>query len=248
MAPRRGKTPHAGVFAPEPPWLRPPRPRARNQLTREAIVGAALRVIDEAGLDGLTMRSVADELGTGAASLYWHIRNREELLNLMIDAIAADIVLPDPDPSRWQEQLKELARNMRDTMLRHKDIAKATMGRIPLGPNTMRVSEWTLGLLRAAKISDRTAALAMDLFALYVGAHAVEMSGEMASPTGEETSFQDLIEMYRGYFRSLPVEAFPHTVALADLLVEGSPEERFEFGLDVLIDGLAAVGKSRRKT
>ena len=137
---------------------------------------------------------------------------------------------------------------MRRALLRHKDIAKATMGRIPLGPNALRVSEWTLGLLRAAGIPDRTAALVIDLFALYVGAHATEQAdGEIPMPDGSGGSMEAVIEMYRGYFRSLPPDAFPNTVALADVLVEGGPDERFEFGLDLLVAGLAATAKAARR-
>ncbi|MGH2725796.1 MAG: TetR/AcrR family transcriptional regulator, partial [Actinomycetota bacterium] len=63
-------------------------------------------MVDREGLDGLSMRTLAKDLGTGAASLYWHVRNREELLHLMIDAVCAEIELPEPDASRWEEQLK----------------------------------------------------------------------------------------------------------------------------------------------
>src|SRR5438874_171511 len=160
---------------PQPPWIAPPKP-PRTHLSRDVIVEAALRVVDREGIDGATMRRVADELNTGAASLYWHVRNREELLHLMLDTVAGEIRLPKPDPKNWQAQVKQLGREMRRALLRHKDIAKATMGRIPLGPNALRVSEWTLGLLRAAGIPDRTAALVIDLFALYVGAHATEQA------------------------------------------------------------------------
>jgi len=232
--------------APQPPWIAPAK-APRTHLSRDMIVEAALRVVDREGVDGTTMRRVADELNTGAASLYWHVRNREELLHLMLDTVAGEIRLPKPDPKNWQAQVKQLGREMRRTLLRHKDIATATMGRIPLGPNALRVSEWALGLLRAAGIPDRTAALVIDLFSLYVGAHAMEQAdGEIPMPDGAGGSMEAVIDMYRGYFRSLPPDAFPNTVALADLLVEGGPDERFEFGLDVLVAGLAATAKAAR--
>ena len=211
------------------------------------IVEAALRVCDREGVDRTTMRRVAEELQTGAASLYWHVRNREELLHLMIDNVAGDIRLPDPDPKRWQEQVKLLAREMRRVFLRHRDIAKATMGRIPLGPNTLRISEWTLEILRAAGIPDRVAALVIDLFSLYVGAHAAEQAGGLIiMPDGNEEPIPDVIEMHRGYFKSLPIESFPNIVALADVLVEGGPDDRFDFGIDVLVAGLASMAKPSR--
>src|SRR5262249_19016990 len=97
---------------PEPPWRAKARGRAepRVPLTRDAIVEAALRVLDREGMDGLSMRRVAEELGTGVASLYWHVRNKGELLQLLSERLAAEIELPEPDPARWQAQLKDIGR------------------------------------------------------------------------------------------------------------------------------------------
>src|SRR5919106_2770891 len=76
---------------PEPSWSRARRERpARTPLTREAIVDAALQVVAREGARGLSMRRVADELGTGPASLYWHVANKDELINLLIDRVAGD--------------------------------------------------------------------------------------------------------------------------------------------------------------
>jgi AcrR family transcriptional regulator len=224
----------------EPPWrAQRRRPAPRVALDRDTIVHAALRVLDRDGLDALTMRSVAKELGTGAGSLYWHVANKEELLNLLIDRVSTEVTLPEPDPERWQEQLKEVGRDMRAVMRRHRDIARISLGRVPLGPNTVRFSEWLLAVLRAAGVPDRTAALAGDLLALYVGAYAYEESLPVQSPAGTE-NIADAIAMIRNYFASLPPKQFPNVVELADQLVSGGPDERFEFGLDVLVGGLAA--------
>jgi len=93
---------------PEPPWKAAPRQRpARAPLSPEAIVDAALRVLDREGSTGLSMRRVADELGTGPASLYWHVANKDALVDLIIDRVAGEVPLPEPDPDRWQEQLRE---------------------------------------------------------------------------------------------------------------------------------------------
>jgi len=212
----------------------------RAPLSREAIAGAALRLLDRDGLDGLRMRRLAKELGTGAASLYWHVQSKDELLELLVDRVMAEIELPPPDPSRWQEQVKQFARESRQLMRRHRDIARITLGRIPMGPNLLRFVEWSLELARAAGIPDRTAAYAGDLLALYVGAYAFEESLELSSPLGEGPAPGQVPAMLRDYFASLPDARFPNVVALADLLVAGDADERFEFGLDVLVRGLAA--------
>ena len=192
------------------------------------------------GLDGASMRRVAEELGTSAGSLYWHVGGKEELLGLVFDRIIGEIELPPPDPSRWQEQLKELGRESRRVMLRHRDIARFSLGRIPFGPNLLRMSEWMLGLMRAGGVPDRVAAYAGDLFGLYVGAHAFEETLGLLSPTGEELPPDEVLGMMRDYLTSLPPTSFPNTVELVDELMSGGPDERFELGLDVIVRGIAA--------
>src|SRR5437588_12377503 len=88
-------------------------PRQRT-LSRDAIAAAALEIVDREGLDALTMRTVARSMGTGAASLYAHVASKEELLELVVERVIAEVQMPgEPDPERWQEQLKEGARAIR---------------------------------------------------------------------------------------------------------------------------------------
>ena len=112
---------------PTPPWSTARAPRARRSLSRELIVDTAMALVDEEGLDGLSMRRLADRLGTGPASLYAHVSGRDELLMLLLERAAADIVIPDPEPERWQEQVREVAYSMRDALLPHRDLAGAAM-------------------------------------------------------------------------------------------------------------------------
>ena len=114
-----------GGGLPPPPFQRVPERgagRRRDPLTREAIVAAALNVLDRDGLDGFSMRRVAEELDTGAASLYWHVGSKDGLLDLVFEEVIGEHEIPDPDPERWQEQIKEAARAMRGTIQRHRDI------------------------------------------------------------------------------------------------------------------------------
>jgi AcrR family transcriptional regulator len=197
-----------------------------------------LRVLDREGIDGLSMRGVAEELGTGAASLYWHVRNKEHLLQLLFERVTGEIPLPVPDPARWQEQLKQLGRDMRALMKRHRDVARLSLGRIPAGPSLALTSEWLFELLRPVGLPDQVIAYAADLASLYVGAHAYEESLGLASPTGEDLGPEEIIGMLRGYVLSLPPDRFPNTLSAVDALFSGGPDERFEFGLDVIVKGL----------
>jgi TetR/AcrR family tetracycline transcriptional repressor len=221
--------------APEPPWRRrdgEPSRGERRPLTRGAIVDAALRLLDRDGIGGLSMRKLAQELDVGTASLYWHVRDKEELLGLLLDRIVGEAEVPDPEPDNWREQVKELGRENRRLLQRHRDAAQISLGRIPVGPESMPVLERNLAILVAAGLPPRVVALAADMFALYVGGFAFE-----ESMGNEQADVAQLAE----YFRSLPADEFPTLVALADDLVAGDADERFEFALELLIRGLEAM-------
>jgi AcrR family transcriptional regulator len=228
---------------PQPPWVsdRKPRGAARTPLSRDAIVEAALRVVDRAGVDGATMRRVAEELGTSPSALYWHVRNRHELLQFVFDRVAGEVALPEPDPTHWQEQLKTVGRELRRVLTSHRDIARVSIASIPVGTNVLQISEWLHALLRGAGLPDRVVALVGDLLGLFVGAFAYEESIGLASPTGEDLPPEQILAMLGEYWASLPKERFPHTLALLPVLFEGGPDERYEFMMDVIIRGIASV-------
>jgi AcrR family transcriptional regulator len=208
-------------------------------------VRTALQVLDRDGIDALSMRRVAAELGTGPASLYWHVRNKEELLQLIFERATEEVEFPEPDPEHWQDQVRAFGREMRRVLQRHPAVARLSLGRIPSGRTLAMASEWSFALLRPVGIPDRVIAFAADLLGLYVGAYAFEESLGIASPTGEDLSPEQIIEMLRAFVQSLPEDQFPHTRSAADALFGGGPDERFEFGMEVIIRGLASYAAER---
>ena len=225
--------------APDPPWWRKRAEpsRERKPLTRDAIVDAALVVLEREGMDGLSMRKLAQELDAGAASLYWHVGDKEELLSLLLDRIVGESKVPDPDPEHWQDQVREMARAARELFKSRRDAARLSMGRIPTGPNSLPVMERKLAVLAAAALPPRVISYAADLFALYVGAFAYEESMRAARDPAQ----------FAEYLRSLPPEDFPVITGLADDLAAGGADERFEFGVEMLIAGLEVLGQRRRE-
>jgi AcrR family transcriptional regulator len=217
---------------------RPPRRRA---LTREAIVDAALSIVDAEGLDALTMRTVAHSLGTGAASLYAYVSSKEELLELVVERAIGEVRFEgEPDPGRWLEQMKSVAQEIRRMYARHGDLARASFGRIPLGERALEASEWMTGVLRAGGLPDQVVALAGDLLGMYVTATAYEESlYTRENVTADE--FAQFTAGLRDYFASLPADRFPNLVELAEPLTASGRESRFDFGLEVLLRGLAAI-------
>jgi AcrR family transcriptional regulator len=224
---------------------RPRRAPRRPSLNRESIVDAAIGVLDAEGLDAVTMRRVGRELGTGGASLYAHLAGKEELLELVIDRVIGELELPDePDPTRWEAQVKEIVRSMRATLAGHRDIARGCLGRIPVGPNALRGSEALIGVMKAGALPDQVIAYACDLLPLFATATAYEESLFASGDFTRDDAARYIADM-RAYFAALPVERFPNVVALAGPLTAGSGgDERFEFGLDVLVNGLAALGRA----
>src|ERR1700683_641557 len=173
---------------PEPPWRTPPkrgRTVPRPHLSREAVVAAALKVIEADGGDALTMRRVADEIGVSASALYGYVANKEELIQLVLEQIIQEIRIPEA-PVDWPDVVKEFAREMLGIFRRHPGVAALTMGRVPFGPSMLAGSEFILGQLRAAGVPDQGAAFIGDLGGLYVGAYALEQE---VSPISDPAGF-----------------------------------------------------------
>ena len=229
---------------PEPPWKRrrARRPEQKAPLTREAVLDAAEAILDREGLDGISMRRIAERLDTGPATLYQHIADKEELLDELLDRVLGEVELPRPLPGDWQTPLKQSLRAMRSALAAHRDIAYLTLGKIPTGPNGLAGAEAMLAILRAGGVPGPIAAYALDMLALFVGAVAYEESIE-AQRTGSPEQAQQYFEQVHGYFAALPPARFPTLVGMVDDLTHpgATEDERFEFALDVQVRGIAAL-------
>ena len=222
--------------------------RRRRPSTRRAslsvaeIVEAAIEVLDETGVAGLTMRTVAERLGTGAASLYAHVSGKDELLELVYDELVGRVPLPEaPDPARWREQASEMLRGMHDMLTAHRDAALAGLGRVPTSPSTLAATEALCAVLRAGGLSDYAVALGLDLLILYVSASAFE-AGLMRQGDATDEDIQRYFDEVHSFYAALPASRYPVLAAIAAEMFGHDGEERFAFGLDVLLDGLVAVG------
>ncbi|GAA1511989.1 TetR/AcrR family transcriptional regulator [Kribbella lupini] len=227
------------------PWqpITPAKPAraAREPLTRERIVDTALHLLVEQGYEAVSMRKVAQALGTGPASLYAHVANKKELDQLMLDRAAADMKLPDADPERWQDQLKEAMYEVLRVMRAYPGLARAAIGQVPLGEYAMLSTERMLAILKAGGVPDQAAAWAVDLIPLFITATAFEESVQGAADFAPE-DLEGFVEQLRSYFGSLDPARFPLTIALAGAMTTGaSGDERFDFGARVIIAGLASM-------
>ena len=217
-----------------------PRSAARSRktpITVERIVQTALELVKAEGFDALTMRRVATQLQTGAASLYAHVRNKAALDDLLIGELSSRVTLPTPEPSRWKAQIIEVCGQLRDHYLEYPGISRAALGAMPSSLDTLRISEGMLAILLAGGVPPRSAAWVADAAVLYVSAYSFEASlrrGPTENADGRALDRTELIER----FRMLPPDRFPNTVAHANELTSGEGHERFDFTLELLLRGV----------
>jgi AcrR family transcriptional regulator len=210
----------------------------REPITVDRILDTAFDLIRADGFDALTMRRVAAALDTGPASLYAHVRNKAELDDLLIGAICARVQLPAPDAGEWRAQIMDVCAQLRDEYLRFPGVSRAAFTALPMGIDTLRLSEGMFGILLAGGIEPKAAAWAIDAAFLYVSAYALEASLRRGSPDDEVDERVRARDEIVDAFRGLPADRFPNTVAHADELTSGEGHERFDFTLGLLFRGL----------
>jgi AcrR family transcriptional regulator len=229
-----------------------PGARPKERLTRERIVDAAMGLMAEKGYDAVSMRSLARALDTGQASLYAHVANREELDQLVIDRICSELDVPEPDPENWAEQLKQVLRDCLELYRAHPGTARAAMGMIPTQEGGLRIAEGMLAVCITGGVSPQAAAWFCDIAALFVCAVAHEeqiWTQRMADGSGHDDLHEfheDVDAQLTEAFGQLPPHLFPFVTSYARELTSGDGDDRFEFGLDLLVSGLAAVSERYR--
>jgi AcrR family transcriptional regulator len=223
-------------------------PRRDRGLSRAEIVATAIAVADAEGPDAVSMRRIARELRAGPMSLYWHVGSKEELLDLMLQSIEAEIVAPEPSGD-WRADLRAFARRTRAGMLSHRWAMELLGGRPPSGPNDARNLERLLGMLDGLDLDPGTTMNILGTLVTYVMGAAMREVQEMRGQRDRELAEADLTadelqaeqERFRKWF-----EASGRHPRIARLMEAGidpdDPEtrdERFEFGLDCVLDGIA---------
>lgn len=220
-----------GVREPEP------------ELGRARILRTAMRIADGEGVDALSMRRVAGELGTGAMSLYRHVSGKEELLLLMRDAAFGGFPLPAVAPEGWRAQLELSSRRLWTMYRRHPWLARmSALTRPYAGPNQMPYSEWNIRALRGLGFDDPTVLrLHLSLFVYIHGsAGSLEAENREEAETGL-TLDQWLIAREDASRAVIGSGAFPHSARIfLEADVDFDQDEIFETGLRAMLDGIAA--------
>jgi AcrR family transcriptional regulator len=208
----------------------------RPQLTRQRVVAEALTVIAHDGANALTMRRLAARLGVVPGALYHHVRNKQQLHDLLLDGVLAEVDLHLDHSLAWTEQLKALAHRLRQVLEDHPGVAGILKTRDPLGPHSLALAEAFLGPLQAAGFGDQEAGLAFFLLVDYTTGFAV--GGTPDSVNEQRVRDPATRNQLHQFFRSLPPDRFPALVALGEHVWADNRDERFRAGLDVLVSGL----------
>ena len=210
----------------------------RERLTRERVVRAALLIMDEEGLEAVTMRRVGRELGVEAMSLYNHVRDKEDLLDGITEAVLAEFRW-DPTTDEWMELGRAAAREWRRVVRAHPNVIRLMIERKhPLtSAEALRPVEIALDLFRRAGLSERDTANAFQAFGGYIFGVVMMELGNLAP--GRSASWEGL--QAPGVAGSLATD-FPRLAEMLPWMMECDPEATFELGLDLLLEGIRARG------
>ena len=208
----------------------PNRTRGRPALPLDRILGTAVELLDEQGAEALSMRSLAQRLESGTATLYRHFSNRSELISTVIDHIIGEV---ETDPHvvvglPWQQACISFAEHMFDALSRHGNVASLLIDYTPMGPHAMAHRELCLSVLLANGFAPAVAAHAYATLARYVLGFAIQHSGAAGTQRDAELA---------NAFHQLDPSRYPATFATADALPVPLAEE-FAFGLQLLVAGL----------
>ena len=205
----------------------------RIPLSRDRVLEAAIALADEAGIESLTMRKLAQDLGVEAMSLYYHVANKEDLLDGMVDLVVGEIELP-ADTSDWKASIRQTAISAHEVFLRHRWACSLMLSSIRVDAQRLRYMESLLSTLREGGFSPELAHHAYHAIDSHIAGFVLWQTS-FPIPTGK------LEDIATGFLQELPAGEYPYVVEhVHQHLVERDPDEEsfFEFGLNLILDGL----------
>jgi len=215
-----------------------PATESRAQLSAELVLRTAVELADRHGIEWLSMRKLADELGAGAMSLYYYVPNKERLIDGMIEIVTGEIEPPSPDVD-WKTAMRGRARSTREVLNRHRWAVGLMEGRMNPGPAGIQLREAILGCLRRAGFSVEMTIQALSVQDAYIYGFALQERG-LPFESAEEST--EVAEATLEHVDEL-AERFPY---LAEIVAGHVAKvgydfgEAFEYGLELILDSLDA--------
>ncbi|AGB25783.1 transcriptional regulator [Mycobacterium sp. JS623] len=198
----------------------------------DRIVAAALALVDADGAEALSMRTLAQQLNSGTATLYRHFTNRSALVADVVDYVFGEVHLDADELATrsWQQACETVVHRMYAALKRHPNVTRLMLEQIPLGPNALAIREACLAMLLASGFTADMSARIYATLARYVLGFAIQYSGHPDSHAAKDADA----------FRDVDPSRFPATLAVADAMPIPL-EVEFSFGLDLLIKGLSQI-------
>ena len=210
------------------------------RIQRDRVIAAALQLVDEGGLDGLTMRKVAEALDVKAASLYWHFENKQALIEGMADALVEPVAREIAADQSWEDALRQVAGELRDALRARRDGARVYAGTYVVTDNVMRTGE---AMIAACMRGGARPALAVDTaFSLLYFVLGFVMEEQALDGEGGV----DLLAREQE-FRELAGKRYPSSLKAAAAIFSQDFDARFDTGVELLVGGLAALLARRAK-
>ena len=219
----------------------------KERLSRETVVTAALALADTEGLDAVTIRRLATDLGVTPMALYWHFKDKERLLDGVSELVLAEISVPAQEPGQpWDEQLRGELGALLDVLRSHPAVTEVVKSRILLSEPGLELTERVLGILRAAGFTlDQSAQVAMQALITLVGLVGAEPGVPWADES--EDDHEQRLRAKKAQLLTLSPKRYPTIVEAAEPLTAcGSSEDYFTLGLDVLVQGTRGVLRGKR--
>jgi AcrR family transcriptional regulator len=209
-----------------------PRKRRRVPLTRARVLRRALRIADKQGLAALSMRKLAQELGVEAMSLYHHVKNKDDILDGLLEVVVSEIEVPTIGDD-WREAMRRRARSAHDVLTAHPWATMLLMSRVSIGPAMMRYVDATLGCLRESGFSFPVADYAWNAMDSYIYGYTLQQLNFPFEP-------DEYAAAAAGFVPEVAADAYPYLVGLSAEVVARRHDgvHSLEFGLDLILDGL----------
>jgi AcrR family transcriptional regulator len=204
----------------------------RAPLTRERVLAAAVAIADESGIDALSMRRLAGELGVKAMSLYNHVANKDDVLDAIVETVAGEIAIP-ADGTEWKAAIRESTISAHETLLRHPWASDLWMRQAP-GPSRLRYMELLLATMRDAGFSEDLTYHAYHILTSHFLGYTVQALNYRA------LAKQDVMGMAARFLETFPADDFPHFAEHVQQHIESRHDDvnAFELGLDLILDGI----------
>ena len=203
------------------------------QLSREQVLAAALGLLDEAGLEQLTMRRLAAALGVQNGATYWHFRSKQALLEAMADTLLAGLAAGLDTESPWTKRITELARRLRRALLSRRDGARLFSAVFFPLPNALAYGEAMIATLGESGLSSRDASWAADTLTYYVVGHTIEEQLAVALPDRGRDATARLTD-------AIDPQRHPHMYAALAHIPAPHHQEHFDYGLHLVVGGIRA--------